>query len=150
MDDVSTTEAVRLYHDHPSRVDEVTLARIGREREEAGRQLAKTRDWFASVLLLGIELGHRPLPGRHVSAGRLASGDVVDYLRSLPSLWADAGPVGRQAIATAIFARTDVLGFERLEYELTPDAIELGLDVALPATFELTGTIGESGRGERI
>ena len=34
------------------------------------------------------------------------------------------------------------MGFERLEYELTPDAIELGLDAALPALFELTGTIG--------
>jgi hypothetical protein len=58
-------------------------------------------------------------------------------------------PDGRQALATAIFARTDVMGFERLEYELTLEAIELGLDAALPAMFELTGTIGESGRGER-
>jgi hypothetical protein len=64
----------------------------------------------------------------------------VEYLRSLPSLWADAGPDGRQALATAIFGRTDVMGFERLEYELTPDAIELELDAALPAMFELTGT----------
>ena len=85
-----------------------------------------------------------------VEVGRLSSGEVVDYLRSLPSLWADAGPDGRQALPTAIFARTDVMGFERLEYELTPDAIELGLDAALPAVFELTGTIGEFGRGERI
>jgi hypothetical protein len=84
-----------------------------------------------------------------VDAARLSSGEVVDYLRSLPSLWADAGPDGRQALAAAIFARTDVMGFERLEYKLTPDAIELGLDAALPAMFELTGTIGEFGRGER-
>ena len=34
-------------------------------------------------------------------------------------------------------------------YELTPDAIELGLAAALPAVFELTCTIGEFGRGER-
>lgn len=54
-----------------------------------------------------------------------------------------------QALATAIFARTDVMGFEWLEYELTPDAIELGLGAALPATFELTGTIVEFGRGKR-
>ena len=31
----------------------------------------------------------------------------------------------------------------------TSEAIELGLDAALPAMFELTGTIGEFGRGER-
>ena len=34
-------------------------------------------------------------------------------------------------------------------YELTPDSIELGLDAALPRVFELRGSIGEFGRGER-
>jgi hypothetical protein len=128
VDDVSITEAVRLYHDRPSRVDEVTLARIGREREEAGRQLAKTRDvaaWQREMAQLDAEEQAAREP---VDAARLSSGEVVDYLRSLPSLWADAGPDGRQALATAIFARTDVMGFERLEYDLTPDAIELGLE----------------------
>ena len=85
-----------------------------------------------------------------VAAGHLSSREVLDYLRSLPSLWSKAGPDGRQALATAIFARTDVTGFERLEYELTPDAIELGLDAALPAVFERSCTIAEFGRGERI
>ncbi len=33
--------------------------------------------------------------------------------------------------------RTDVGGFERMEYELTPDAIELGLGDALPTVFEV-------------
>ena len=42
------------------------------------------------------------------------------------------------------------MGFERMEYELTPDAIELGLDVALPAVFELSFTIAEFGRGEGL
>jgi len=51
-------------------------------------------------------------------------------------------------VATALFARTDVLGFERMEYELTPEAIELGLGAALPAVFEI-GKEREFGRGER-
>ena len=80
---------------------------------------------------------------------RLRPDEIVAYLRSLPSLWADSGPDGRQALASAIFARTDVLGFERLEYELTPDAVELGLDAAMPAVFEVGSKIGEFGRGER-
>ncbi len=84
-----------------------------------------------------------------VESRRLTPPEIVDYLRSLPSLWAAAGLAGRQALVGAIFARTDVLGFERLEYELTPDAIELGLDAALPAVFELGSQIGEFGRGER-
>jgi hypothetical protein len=49
----------------------------------------------------------------------------------------------------AIFARLDVLGFQRLEYELTPDAIDLGLDAALPPVIELESKIAEFGRGER-
>lgn len=40
VDDVSITEAVRLDHDRPARVDGTTLARVGREREEAGRRPA--------------------------------------------------------------------------------------------------------------
>jgi hypothetical protein len=68
-----------------------------------------------------------------IETGRLSPGEIVDYLRSLPALWADSGPDGRRALATALFARTDVPGFERMEYELTPHAIELGLNTALPA-----------------
>jgi hypothetical protein len=50
----------------------------------------------------------------------------------------------------AIFARLDVLGSQRLEYELTADAIDLGLDAGLPPILELESQIGEFGRGERI
>ena len=42
-----------------------------------------------------------------------------------------------------------MLGLERLEYELTADAIEPGLDVALPAAMALGDHISEFGRGER-
>jgi hypothetical protein len=149
VDDYAITEVVRRYHDRPARRNEVTLARIGREREEAGRLLAKSRDvpaWQRAMAQLDAEEQAAREP---VEAGRLSSGEVVEYLHSLPTLWAAAGPDGRQALATAMFARTEITGFERLEYELTPDAIELGLDAALPAVFELSGTIAEFGRGER-
>jgi hypothetical protein len=73
----------------------------------------------------------------------------VDYLRSLPTRWADSGLDSRQALVTAIFTRLDVLGFQRLEYELTPDAIDLGLHAALPPILELNRQIGGFGRGER-
>ena len=43
----------------------------------------------------------------------------------------------------AIFARLDVLGFKELEYELTPDAIDLGLDAVLPPILKLGSQIGE-------
>ena len=126
VDDVTITEVVRRYHDRPTRVDDAALARISREREEASRRLAKSRDvmaWQREMAQLDAEEQAAREP---VERGRLTSSEVVAYLRSLPSLWADSGPDGRQALATALFARTDVLGFERMEYELTPDAIELG------------------------
>jgi hypothetical protein len=39
---------------------------------------------------------------------------------------------------------------KQLEYELTPDGIDLGLDAALPTVIDLGHQIGEFGRGERI
>ena len=41
-------------------------------------------------------------------------------------------------------------GYRRMTYELTPDAIDLGLDAPLPATLEVGAEIGEFGRGERV
>ena len=106
--------------------DELTLARIARSREDAARRLAKSRDlvaWTATMARLDAEeaLAQVPLDGR-----RLSPTEIVDYLRSLPTLWADSGTAGRQAIVSAIFAQIDVLGFERLEYELSADAIRSG------------------------
>jgi len=139
---------VRRYHDRTPRVDGAALARVGHEREEASRRLAKSRDvlaWQREMAQLDAEEQAARDP---VERGQLTPSEIVAYLRSLPSLWADSGPDGRQALATALFARTDVVGFERMEYELTPDAIELGLGDALPTVFEI-GKEREFGRGER-
>ncbi len=146
---VEHAEGVVVVACEPARVDGTTLARVAREREEVGRRLAKTRDvlaWQRDMAQLDAEEQAARQP---TETGRLSSSEIVSYLRSLPALWADSGPDGRQTLATAIFARTEVLGFERMEYELTPDAIELGLDAALPAVYELRGDFGEFGRGER-
>jgi hypothetical protein len=50
----------------------------------------------------------------------------------------------------ALFAKVEVEAYQKMTYELTPDAIDLGLDAALPAVLEVGAQIGESGRGERI
>jgi hypothetical protein len=63
-------------------------------------------------------------------------------------MWADAGPEGRRALATALFAKTEMEGYQRMFYELTPEAIELGLNAALPAEFEFGKR--EFGRSDRI
>jgi Resolvase, N terminal domain len=149
VDDATITEVVRLHGTYAPRADELTLARISRSREDAARQLAKTRDlngWQAAMARLDAE---ETVARRPIERQRLSPPEIVDYTRSLPRLWADSGPDGRQALVGAIFAKLDVLGFQRLEYELTPDAIDLGLDAALPPVLELQSQIGEFGRGER-
>jgi hypothetical protein len=150
VDNRTLSEVVRLHNANRPHEDGLVLARIERAREDAMRQLRKTRDPLAfQVAMTRLDAEERA--AREPAGGpRLSSAEIGDYLRNLPMLWADTGPAGRQAIATAIFARTDVLGFERLEFELTADALELGLDAALPSVFELRSKIGEFGRGERI
>ena len=69
--------------------------------------------------------------------------------RSLPSLWNDAGPEGRQALASALFTKLEVEGYTKMRYQLTPDAVTLGLGAALPAQTETGGHTGGFGRGER-
>ena len=80
----------------------------------------------------------------------LTAGEVLEYARSLPRLWAEAGSSGRQALTQALFGRLDVLGYQHLEFELSADAIDLGLDAALPHAIELEREVREFGRGERI
>jgi hypothetical protein len=76
---------------------------------------------------------------------RLEPAEVETHLRSLPSLWADAGPDGHQALASALFTKTEVEGYQKLTYELAPDAVEVGPQTALPEVSRL----GEFVRGER-
>jgi hypothetical protein len=150
VDDRTITDVVRLHGTYRPRSDELALARIERARDDAARQLGKTRDLVAWQATMGRLDAEEALARQPVEPSRLSPSEIVDYVRSLPKLWADAGPDGRQALANSIFARLDVLGFQRLEYELTPDAIELGLDAALPPLLELGRQIGEFGRGERV
>jgi hypothetical protein len=80
---------------------------------------------------------------------RIAPDEVVAYLRSLPSLWTDSGPEGRQALASALFVKLEVEGYQTMRYELTPEAVDLGLGAALPAQLETGSHTGGFGRGER-
>ena len=149
VDDATISEVVRLHGAHAPRADELTLARVHRAKEDAARTFARTRDLVAFQATLTRLDAEERVALEPMETQRLTATEIVDYTRSLPRLWADAGPQGRQALVGAIFGRLDVLGFQRLEYELTPDAIDLGLDAALPAVIELESKIGEFGRGER-
>ena len=71
---------------------------------------------------------------------RMPPAEVVAYSGRCLAMWADSGLEGRRALATALFACIDVEVYQRMEYELTPDASKrLGLSAALPAILEAGG-----------
>ncbi len=60
LDDKTITEVVALYGEGDERPDELTLARIAREREDASQRLVRTRDiaaWQATMARLDAEEG---------------------------------------------------------------------------------------------
>jgi hypothetical protein len=73
--------------------------------------------WQATMARLDVEECLAPEPAE---PRRLSPPEIVDYLRSLPRLWTDSGPEGRQALAAAIFKRTDVLGLRRSSTSRAP------------------------------
>jgi hypothetical protein len=75
------TEVVRLYGEGLAKPDELTLARIEREREEASARLARTRDiaaWQATMARLDAECAVSRQPRQQQ---RMAPDEVIAYLR---------------------------------------------------------------------
>ena len=88
-------------------------------------------------------------PASHASSSAWRPTRSSPTCARCPSLWNDAGPEGRQALASALFTKLEVEGYTKMRYELTPDAVTLGLGAALPAQTETGGHTGGFGRGER-
>jgi hypothetical protein len=85
LDDHTMTEVVRLYGEDLAKPDELTLARIEREWEEASHRLARTRDiaaWQATMARLDAEQQVARQPRQQQ---RMVPDEVVAYLRSLPT-----------------------------------------------------------------
>jgi hypothetical protein len=98
VDDATISEVVRLHDAYRPRVDELTLARIRRSREDATKSYLKTRDVAALQATMARLDTEERIAGEPVAIRRLTPLEIVDYTRSLPRLWADAGPNGRQAM----------------------------------------------------
>lgn len=79
--------------------------------------LARTRDVLTWQRDMGQLDAEEEAARQPIGMGRVSGSEVVAYLRSLPALWADSGPDGRQALALALFARTEVIGFEQMSYQ---------------------------------
>lgn len=149
VDDTTITEVVRLHGALRLRAQDLNLARIARAREDAANQLTKTWDLTAWQTTTGRPDTESRVAKEPVESNRLMPPEIVD-LHAIA-----ATPLGGCRIGWAPSARGRNLlearrrGVQRLEYELTPDWIDLGLDAALPPILKLKSQIGEFGRGER-
>jgi hypothetical protein len=59
----------------------------------------------------------------------------------------ESASASRIESASALFRKVEVEGYQRMRYELTPDAIDLGLDAALPAELVVGAQMGGVWRG---
>jgi DNA invertase Pin-like site-specific DNA recombinase len=127
--------------------DSFKIARIQRDRDQAGVRLARDRDMIAFHTTMkrldAEETAARSAPSQSPTAAQARA-----YLEDLPRLWKETSPEGRRGLAQAIFDRVDVLGVTDYTITLTPEAEAHGFVEAFGPEF--TCSIGGYGRGERI
>jgi hypothetical protein len=87
----------------------------------------------------------------HTPVDVLASeGRFLDHSGPAWHAMGTSRPEGRRALASALFTKLEVEGYQKMRYELTPNAIDLGLDAALPAELEGGAQMGGFGRDGRV
>ena len=102
----------------------------GRQRralalEHAAGSLTDTAYMAAVERLRRVEAPQQPME-------RFDAAEVVERLRALPAMWQRSEPDERRVLAHAIYDRIEVRGAAFAAVHLTPDALALGLDLALP------------------
>jgi DNA invertase Pin-like site-specific DNA recombinase len=129
----------------PDGGDDLALARIRRERDQAALRFAKDRDLGrleATMARLDAEAAAAVVrPSRIPTAAEARA-----YLEELPMLWAKTSDAGRHAIAEATFERIDVLGVTDYTFTLTAHAKARGWDAAFGAG--VVSLQGQCGRGK--
>lgn len=145
---LKTDTVAQATRPDPEGADELALARIKREREQAALRFAKDRDLGkleATMARLDAEAAAAVVRPSRIPT----TAEARAYLESLPDLWAKTSDAGRHAIAEAVFERIDVLGATDFTFALTAQARARGWDAAFgPSVVRVKE--GQSGRGERI
>jgi hypothetical protein len=104
---LKTDTVAQATRPDPEGVDELALARIKREREQAALRFAKERDLGkleATMARLDAEAAAAVVRPSMIPT----AAEARAYLESLPDLWAKTSDAGRHAIAEAVFERIDV------------------------------------------
>lgn len=125
-------------------VDHVALARVEQSRTTAMDRYRRDRDAAAlerAMAALDAQEQHA-----RVEVPTLAPDDVRAYLTRLPTLWADA-PRSRHLLTASLFDRVRLLGHEEATFDLSAEAIALGIADGMPATLTISGGYGRGERG---
>ncbi|HET7739961.1 MAG TPA: hypothetical protein VFL67_04855 [Mycobacterium sp.] len=75
---------------------------------------------------------------RATATTRLSDEEVRAYLRDLPALWRDADAAARKTLASALWDDFAALGWQRVEYKWSRNAVEVGLAELVPGVIGLT------------
>lgn len=116
--------------------NQVALARIARQVEDAAQRLAQTRDiaaWQAAMARLDAEKA-----GILADTAGMTELDPVAaaaYLRDLGALWDRSAARERQELAMALFGSWSFLGFRAARFTWSEHARRHGLDRLVPATI---------------
>lgn len=139
----SISRVVAAFSGMQDDVDEVALARIERDRSALLDRYRVGRD------AAGLERGMAALDaaeGRaRATSSAMAPDEVVRYLQDLPRMWREA-PASRASLAESLFDRVAALGSERLTFDLSAEAVALGIADGMPSSLVISGGYG---RGER-
>jgi hypothetical protein len=143
----SLTHVIGMVAAPPSSADELALARIERERQDAwARYLTNWDSRALDEAMTRLDTDEREARRPREVEG-VPADVAVRYLRELSTTWhkADGGP-GRRMLAEALFSRIEVPGGLEATIHLTDAAVAHGFAAAIPDRLDVT--VGY-GRGER-
>lgn len=140
--DNATIERVVRYLSQPTRrTDDLRRKRLERQRRDLALDHAAGRigdaEYLATVTRVREQEQALPAPASAPDPAR-----AVRRLRDFVGLWKSRSEAERAAMLRAVYVRVEVRGEQFIGADLTSDAKELGLTVALPETFAMARPAG--------
>lgn len=136
LDNVTIERVVRYLSQPAARRDDLRRKRLERKRRDLALDHAAGRigdaEYLAEVARVREHAEVLPAPARAPDPAR-----AVRRLRDFAGLWNSRSKAERAAMLNAVYARVEVRGEQFIAADLTSDAKELGLTVALPETFAM-------------
>ena len=141
----ATVERVVRYLSQPTQgSDDLRRKRLERQRRDLALDHAAGRigdaEYLATVVRVREQEQALPAPASAPDPAR-----AVRRLRDFAGLWKSRSEAERAAMLRAVYARVEVRGEQFTAADLTSDAKELGLTVALPETFAMARPTGARG-----